>query len=103
MKLLRINDSTGEYLGQDGKYLPIDKIGKDDLIRLVGRVLEEADSEFDDYDESLLRHQVHQVIYKNIHGKLRSLAERRSDFADQSARLFLDDYQKYRDEAAGKG
>jgi hypothetical protein len=103
MKLLRISDGTGQYLSEDGTYLPIDKIGKSDLLRIVSMVLQNSDAEIDDYDEALLKHQVHQVIYRNLHGKLKSLAERRNDFSDQSARLFLDDYQKYKDEASGTG
>lgn len=96
MKLLRINEAVGQFLKADGVYESIDKIGKDDLLRLVDRTLEDDEFEIDPYDDQLVKNQAHQVIYKSICQKLTDLRKRRKEFIDESARLFLEDYEKYR-------
>jgi hypothetical protein len=95
MKLLRIEDNFGQYLVGPGSYSPIDKITKEDLLRLANWTLEDDSVEFDDYDEKIIKHQAHQIIYKSVIQKLQDLRKRRQAFVDESARLFLEDYQKY--------
>jgi hypothetical protein len=97
MKLLKTSDNGGHYRDDKGNYSPIDKIGKEDLLRLVNLTLHEEVVELDDYDEKLIKNQAHQVIYKNVVQKLKGLRDRRQEFIDESARLFLEDYEKYRD------
>jgi hypothetical protein len=97
MKLLKIESSQGFFLGKDGNDLPIDKISKEDLLRLVNYALDEEKLELDEYDETLVKNQAHQIIYKHVHAKLLELRGRRQEFIDESARLYLEDYQKYKD------
>jgi len=101
MKLLKIENSGGHFCLESGDYNPIDKISKDDLLRLVNATLSEESVEFDAYDENLIKNHAHQVIYKSIVRKLQSLRERRQEFVDESARLFLEDYEKYRTSTEG--
>jgi hypothetical protein len=96
MKLLRINESIGQFLASSGDYVHIDKITKDDLLRMVDRTLDQEVIELDPYDDQVLKNQAHQVIYKSIYQKLVELRGRRQEFVDESARLFLEDYEKYR-------
>lgn len=96
MKLLRANEGRGEYLDPTGNYLPIDKIRKEDLLRLTDATLNADVAEFDEYDESAIKNRAHQVIYKSVCTKLRDLRNRRQEFKDAAARLFLEDYEKYR-------
>lgn len=98
MKLLRISDSTGQFLSGDKQFLPIDRITKDDLLRLANLTLDENEIEFDEYDEQLLQNKAHRVIYKNVVQKLQDLRVRKKEFADQAARLFYEDYERYRQE-----
>lgn len=98
MKLLRIDANVGEFLDTNGVYQSVDKITKDDLLALVSRTLEDEFVEFDDYDETAIKNQAHQVIYKSIAQRLRVLRGRRQEFIDESARLYLSDYEKYREE-----
>jgi hypothetical protein len=98
MKLLKISDSSGQYLDDKGAYQAIDKIGKDDLLRLANLMLQDEKAAIDDYDDKAIKNHAHQIIYKSIAQKLRSLRARRQEFIDESARLFLDDYEKYRDD-----
>lgn len=98
MKLLRISDSTGHFLGYDKQFLPIDRITKDDLLRLANLTLGENEVEFDEYDEQVLKNQAHRVIYKSVVQKLQDLRMRKKQFADQAARLFYEEYDRYRQE-----
>lgn len=96
MKLLKISENLGQFLDANGDYSPIDKIGKDDLLRLVDRTLDDDEVEFDAYDDQAIKNQAHQVIYKSVFQKLSDLRKRRQEFIDESARLFLDEYERYR-------
>jgi hypothetical protein len=96
MKLLKIDESCGHYRNEEGGYSPIDKIGKEDLLRLVHWTLHEKLVSFDTYDEKTIKNQAHQIIYKSIIQKLSDLKNRRQEFLDESARLFLQEYEKYR-------
>lgn len=101
MKLLKIENGCGYFCLSDGDYSPVDKISKDDLLQLVTLTLSEDDIEFDAYDESVIQNHAHQVIYKSVARKLQSLRERKQEFIDESARLYLEEYEKYKAEAAG--
>lgn len=97
MKLLRINENGGQFLKADGTYEAIDKIDKEDLLRLVDHTLEDDEFEVDEYDEQAVKNQAHQVIYKSIGQKLTELRKRREGFIDESARLYLEEYERYRE------
>lgn len=96
MKLLKICENLGQFLAADGDYRSIDKINKDDLLRLVNCTLGEGEVELDPYDNQAIKNQAHQVIYKSIFQKLSDLGKRKQEFDDESARLFLEEYEKYR-------
>lgn len=99
MKLLSIKDSLGHYLGESGIPIPVDKITKDDLLRLVNLTLNN-DVEFDEYDENAIKNQAHQIVYKIVLEKLRGLRDRKQEFIDESERLYLKEYEKYRDDSS---
>ena len=101
MKLLKIENGCGYFCLENGDYSPVDKISKDDLLRLVNASLSEEDVGFDAYDESKIQNHAHQVIYKSVVRKLQSLRERKQEFVDESARLYLEDYEKYKTAAPG--
>ena len=102
MKLLKTEDDHGHYLGDEGDFVPIDKITKEDLLRLVNLTLAE-DVEFDEYDDETIKNQAHQILYKSIFEELASLKERRQEFTDESERLYLEEYEKYRDNPSQEG
>lgn len=99
MKILKISDSQGYFLGEGQEYAPIDKITKDDLLRLVDLTLEE-DVSFDEFSEETLRNQAHQIIYRSIFQKLEELEKRKNEHKDESDRLFLNEYQRYSPETS---
>ena len=96
MKLLKIEDNEGWYLNDQGDFVPIDKITKQDLLRLVSLILAE-ETEVDEFDAEAIKHQAHQLIYRSISEKLGDLRNRRLGFTDESDRLYLQAYERYRD------
>lgn len=95
MKLLKIESNQGFFLGDDGTYIPVDKLTKEHLLRMVNLTLSE-EVEFDEYDVEKIPNQAHQIIYKSVYDKFSELSGRKSEFVDQSERLFLQDYEKYK-------
>ncbi len=101
MKLLKIENDLGYFLASDGEFVVVDKLTKEHLLQLINHVVESGATEMDDFDESQLKNQAHQIIYKSVYRKLLDLKTRRKEFVDESARLFLEDYQKYRGQVEG--
>lgn len=97
MKLLKIDEPNGLFLSKSGEYVPVDKIDKDELLRLVGLILNEDAADLDKFDDAKIKNQAHQVIYRSISQKLTDLKTRRKEFVDSTARLFLAEYERYRD------
>jgi hypothetical protein len=100
MKLLKIEDGCGHYWNKSGQFDPIDRVTKEDLLELVNWTLGEEQVDIDPYDEDNIKNQAHQIIYRSIAQKLSGLLERKQEFVDQSKRLYLDDYEKYRNATA---
>ena len=96
MKLLKIEDSRGHFLLDDGSFAEINKITKEDLLRLVDLTLSEDDMEYDEYSDDAVRNQAHQIVYKSVYEKLAELRGRRKEFIDESERMYLADYERYR-------
>ena len=101
MKLLKIEDNRGFFYVNNDEYLPMDKLTKDALLKLIDMTLAD-DIEIDSYDEGIIKHQAHQVIYKSVSNKLLTLNKRRQEFADESERLFLTEYEKYQSDLGGE-
>lgn len=97
MKALKIENHQGHFLTDEYTYELIDKIDKAILLRLVNLALKD-DFEIDEYDEAKLKNQAHQIIYKSIGGKLVELHKKRNQFRDESERLYLDAYEKYKNQ-----
>jgi hypothetical protein len=100
MKLLKIDDNLGYYLDDQGAFSAIDKITTEDLLRLVDLTLADDEVVIDEYDDKAIKNQAHQILYKSIFEKLRGLRARKQEFTDESERLYLQDYEKYRDKPA---
>lgn len=95
MKVLKIESHKGHFVTEGGGYQTVDKIDKAALLRLVNLALED-DFEIDEFDEEALKNQAHQIIYKSISEKLTDLNKKRNQFRDESERLYLDAYEKYK-------
>jgi len=95
MKLLVIRDGKGFYRAENGAEAPVDQLTKEDLLRLVGQVLT-GECEMDELNAELLQNQAHRIIYENVWSKLVGLRSRRKEFVDESKRLYLTEYERYR-------
>lgn len=95
MKILKIEDNQGFYFTAGESYNSIDKINKNDLLKLVNLTLND-DVEFDEYSDDTLKNHAHQIIYKSIYEKLFDLYKEKDKFKDESERLFLQEYEKYK-------
>ena len=108
MKILEIKDNKGYFLSfsdkssDTGKWMPIDQINKDDLMALLDIYIDDQDVKMDEYNEDLIKNQVHQIIYKNIFNKFSSLRDRRNKFKDEGDRLYLKEIQKYQVQEMGE-
>lgn len=95
MKLLKIENDHGYFLLNEGQYQTVDKVTKEDILRLINLTLEQEGSELDPYDEVALKNQAEQIVYKSLSRKLIELQSRRQEFIDESERLYLSEYNKY--------
>ena len=96
MKVLKIENNQGYFLTKEGTYETVDKIDKTVLLNLVNRSIED-DFEMEGYNEEILQNQAHQIIYRSIGEKLSDLHMKRNEFKDESERLFLEAYEKYKE------
>lgn len=95
MKILRIDKGKAEF-STDGKgYAPIDRITKNDILSLIELVLDNAEIEMDEYDETSLANKAHQIIYQNICEKLKDLYQNRDNFQNECDAMYREALQKY--------
>lgn len=92
--ILKIENNQGFFKKYDGEYEQIDKITKEDLLRIMEIILE-SDAEMEEYDEEKIKNQAHQVVYKSIYTNFKSLKDRKEEFKDNTERLYQEEYTKY--------
>ena len=95
MKALKIENHQGFFVTEEGNYETVEKIDKAILLRLINMALED-DFEIEEFDEERLKNQAHQIIYKSVGEKLKDLHQKRNQFRDESERLYLEAYEKYK-------
>lgn len=97
MKFLVIDRSLAYYTVdasvQPNK--PIDKITKEDLMKLVELSLTDA-FEMDPFDENKLKNAAHAIIYKNIYQKLQALKKQKNKFMDEKAAMYRNAIEAYK-------
>jgi hypothetical protein len=49
----------------------------------------------DEYNEESIANKAHQIIYKSLHDKFKSLSENRMRFHDESREFYREAYEKY--------
>lgn len=93
MKYLEIKDNKG-YYWNDQERVEIDKINKDDLLKLINHA-EEDEFEMDMYDEDQLQNKAHQIIYQSIHTKLSEFLADKEQFNRDVDALYADAVGEY--------
>jgi len=95
MKILKIDNGIGLFRTKtDGEWIPIDKIDKTGLLKLLDLFLEH-DVEMDSTEDCELHNKAQEIIYSNIFEKFENLGRNKSKFKDESARTYLEPIQKY--------
>jgi hypothetical protein len=98
MRYLKIKDNKGFYLKdklKSDEWTEIDQIGKNDLMKLLDYA-SQTDFEMDTYDESLIQHKAHQIIYKNLSEKFDKFLANKSRFKDESESIYKTALEKYK-------
>ncbi|MDG3582159.1 hypothetical protein [Galbibacter pacificus] len=97
MKFLKIDDNQAFFIKDKNEpeiWTEIDKIEKDDLLKLLDFATED-DFEMDVYDENTLANKAHQLIYKSISEKLNVFLTNKSRFKDQTEAIYKEALEKY--------
>lgn len=100
MKYLYIENGQGFFSvsGLETDKQTIDKIRKEDLLRLLNLIVDEnAENgfEMDSYDEESIKNPAHKIIYKNIYDKFDTLIKKRVQFLDETCNLYKSAIEKY--------
>ena len=87
MKYLYIENGQGFFSvsGLETDKQTIDKIRKEDLLRLLNLIV----------DEESLKNPAHKIIYKNIYDKFDALIKKRVQFKDETCDLYKSAIEKY--------
>ena len=76
MKYLKIEDNKGYFLkagdSTPGEWIEIDKVNKDDLMKLLNKAVD-TEFDMDEYSEEILGNKAHQIIYKRLYEKFNDL------------------------------
>lgn len=97
MKYLKIEDNKAFFIkdkAQPDDWTEIDQIEKEHLLKLLDYAIEE-DFEMENYDEAVLGHKAHQIIYKSIHEKLNIFLGNKDRFKDQTKNIYKEALEKY--------
>lgn len=98
MKYLKIDKDKAFYLkdkNQPDNWEEIDKIGKEDLLKLLDYATNE-EFELDSYEETLLANKAHQIIYKHLFEKFASFLSNKDRFKDEANNLYKEAIEKYK-------
>lgn len=95
MMYLKIDDGKGYYRLLENSWIEIDKIGKEDLMSLLDKLLN-SEFEMEEYKSDLLANKAHQVIYRNLYQNFSELLKNKRRFKDESEKLYKTAFEKYK-------
>ena len=95
MKILKIEGNNGHFSSDGEAFLSIDKLDKENLLKLVDLALTK-EIEMDEYDPETLKNEAHRIIYRSVIKKLKELLSRKDEFFDKSQREFHEIYENYK-------
>ena len=96
MKCLKIKNNCGFYSLDGKEWIEIDKINKEDLLKLL-EIAVEDDFEMDSFLPDNIANQAHKIIYKHICSKFCDINKNTKRFKDESASLYCEAIEKYKD------
>ena len=87
MKILKVNGGKAYYSFDGSTDNEIDKISKDDLLKLLDIFLGQ-NCEMDEYEEISIANKAHQIIYKSLYNKFRDLEDKKQIFTEECDRVY---------------
>ncbi|MBU3209861.1 hypothetical protein KPL28_09535 [Clostridium algidicarnis] len=97
MNYSKIENSKVYYrLKDEEEWIEIDQIDKDDLLVLLDKFISEEDFKLEDFNEDLIKNDVHRIIYEDIYNKFKNLNSNKDRFNDESNNRFKEAFNKYR-------
>jgi len=94
MKCLKIESNQGLYSLDGENWFMIDKINKNDLLKLLDIAIT-SEFEMDEFDKTQLNNQAHQIIYSNICEKFKEILDNKNRFKDESEIMYKSAIEKY--------
>ena len=95
MKYLKIDKSKGYYYNEKNEYIEIDKIGSEDIYYLLNKAINSDDFDMDQYDETILHHEVHRIIYNEIYNKMQNFIKQKESILFEVNSLYDEAKRKY--------
>lgn len=63
---------------------------------LLDKFISEEDFKLEDFNEDLIKNDVHRIIYEDIYNKFKNLNSNKDRFNDESNNRFKEAFNKYR-------
>ena len=95
MKYLKIDKSKGYYYNENNEYIEIVKIGSEDFYYLLNKAINSDDFDMDQYDETILHHEVHRIIYNEIYNKMQNFIKQKESILFEVNSLYDEAKRKY--------
>jgi hypothetical protein len=96
MKYLKIENNKGFYRIDSNaeNWTELDQINKEHLLNLL-KVASIEEFDMDEYKDELLQNPAHNIIYKNIHEKLKDFLSNKTRFQDSVEAMYKVAIEKY--------
>lgn len=96
MIYLKIDNNKGFYRIDKSKeeWMELDQISKDHLIKLM-EIATQEEFVMDEYKDESLQNPAHNIIYRNIYGKLVELLNNKTRFQDSIEAMYKSAIEKY--------
>lgn len=97
MKYLKIENNKGFYRidTTTENWLELDQVNKEHLLSLL-KFASTENFEMDEYDDALLQNPAHNIIYRNLHGKLKDFVANKTRFQDSVEAMYKTAIDKYK-------
>lgn len=81
MKLLKIENNNGKFSTDGVNFIEIEKISKDDILKILEKVLNESEILIDESNEEDMKinSPAQKIIYDNIYEKVKEVIEERDE------------------------
>ena len=102
MKIFKVEPHAISYFGSDGSYHPIRDITENDILEIIGKIIDGEEVEMDVLPDSSKGHNpAEYVIYQELHKQFSSISNKRCDTLRRIDSEFAEAEAYYNGEGAG--